>query len=835
MKAPLSWLREYVALPEATSMDAIADAFVRAGVEVEGIQAGTEVTGPVVVGKVLYRNPEKQKNGKTINWCVVDVGDHNPDEAPKDIPEGLHGRGIICGAHNFDVGDHVVVALPGAVLPGDFAISSRKTYGHISDGMICSQVELGLPDDGTDGIIVLGPDAPEPGAPAMELLGADEVIFDLEVTPDMPHCLSMRGLARELAQAFDVEFTDPVDAVADARPGSVNVRLDDDRCTRFVAVRITGVDATRPSPDWLRKRVAAAGMRSISLAVDITNHVMLETGQPLHGYDANKVRGPIVVRDASAGEELTTLDDQSRTLRAGDLVIADDSGAIGIAGVMGGATTELTEETTEVIIEAAAFDRRAVSRTARSLHLASEASRRFERGVDAGACYAAAMRAATLLAELAGGTVDGDVTVVGEPEPVAGTRFDIDLPSRILGMPLTQEQVIAALTGAGVTVEVAGDCLEVVPPSWRPDLRDPYDYVEEVGQKVGLDRIEGIVPAAPGGRGYTRGQRARRAVGEVLATTGFVEVLTFPFQSDTDLDRLSIAADDPRRRQVRLANPLAETAPFLRTTMLPGLLAAAARNLSRGLDDLALYEIGRVFFAKSEAVAAPMLPVDRRPTPDEFAAIDAALPDQPRHLGVLLNGTWRAARWDGSPEPVSWKHAMGVVDLVGQTLGVTLERRQASMQPFHPGRCAEIVFNDHVVGRAGELHPNVVEEHGLASGAAALELDLDAVLATPTGPGTIPPLSTFPVAKEDVALVVDQDVAAASVAEALRVGGGELVESVRLFDVYIGDQIPEGKKSLAFALRLRGSDATLTDSQAAEARDAAVAEATARCGAELRS
>ena len=835
MKAPLSWLRDHVAIPADTTVDQLKDVFVRAGIEVEAVQEGTEVTGPVVVGKVLYRNPEEQKNGKTINWCVVDVGSHNPEEAPKDIPEGMHGRGIICGAHNFDVGDHVVVALPGAVLPGDFAISSRKTYGHVSDGMICSQVELGLPDDGTDGIIVLGDDAPAPGTPAMELLGADEVVFDLEVTPDMPHCLSMRGLARELAQGLGVEFTDPVTTCAESASGSVEVRIEDDRCARFVAAQVTGIDATRPSPDWMRRRIAAAGMRPISLPVDITNYLMLETGQPLHGYDADKVRGAIVVRDAVAGEKLTTLDGQTRTLRAGDLVIADDSGAIGMAGVMGGAATELSDSTTKVIIEGASFDRASVSRTARSHHLPSEASRRFERGVDTGAAHATALRAARMFADLAGGTMDEAVTVEGDPAAMPSTVMALDLPTRVLGMDVPHDEVIATLTGAGVHVEVEGTQATVTPPTWRPDLRDPYDYVEEVGQKVGLDRIEGILPSAPGGRGYTPAQAARRAVGRALASSGLVEVLTFPFQSDADLDKLGITADDPRRRTVRLANPLAETSPWLRTTVLPGLLAAAGRNLSRGQDDLALYEIGSVFFALDDAKPAPMPPVDRRPTAEEFAAIDAALPKQPRHLGVLLHGAWRAAGWNAPAEPVTWRHAMGVVELIATTLGVELVRRQAQVSPFHPGRCAEVLVDGAVVGLAGELHPSVVEAHGLQAGACAVELDLDAIVASQPGPGVIPPLSTFPVAKEDVALVVDEDTAAADVAAALREGGGDLLESVRLFDVYTGDQISDGKKSLAFALRLRGADTTLTDQQAAEARDAAVAVAAERFGAELRS
>ncbi|OYO22123.1 phenylalanine--tRNA ligase subunit beta [Enemella dayhoffiae] len=825
MKAPLSWLREFVELPADVDVPALREAFIRAGIEVEGVQAGTEVSGPVVVGRVLEVNPEPQKNGKTINWCTVDVGAHNPPDQP--------GRGIVCGAHNFGVGDHVVVSLPGAVLAGGFEIAARKTYGHVSDGMICSATELGLPEDGTDGIIVLEGD-PQVGQPAMPLLGADEVIFELEITPDMPHCLSIRGLARELAQSFDVAFTDPVQEFGDPQQGSVGVRLADPRCSQFVALRVTGFDPTRSSPAWLKRRITQSGIRSISLAVDITNYVMVELGRPLHGYDADRLSGDIVVRAARAGETVTTLDDQVRTLGPDDLVITDDSGPIGLAGVMGGASTELSDQTRNVVIEGAYFDPATISRSSRGHKLPSEASRRFERGVDPAATYAGVLRAGQLLAELGGGTVDERVTVVGEVPPLPGCTLPVDLPEKILGMPVSADTVVEALTGAGIDVQRDGDQLRVTPPSWRPDLRDPYDYVEEVGQKVGLDRIVGLVPPAPGGRGLTAGQRGRRAVTTTLADLGLVEVLTFPFQATADLDRLGLGADDPRRAQVRLANPLAETSPFLRTTTLPGLLAAAARNLSRGLDDVAIFELGSVFRA-GDGRPAPMPPVDRRPTDSEWAALNDAIPAQPRHLGVLLQGSWLPQRWDGAAEPVGWRHAMGIVDALARTLGVPVRRRAGQQAPFHPGRCAELVLDDVVVGHAGELHPNVVKEFGLSAGAAAIELDLDALLAALPGPGVIAPLSSYPVAKEDVALVVPADVAAADVQAALVRGAGELLESIRLFDIYTGDQIPEGRKSLAYALRFRAVGRTLKDAEAAQARDAAVAAARESCGAVLRS
>ncbi|NLT30450.1 MAG: phenylalanine--tRNA ligase subunit beta, partial [Propionibacterium sp.] len=400
MRAPVSWLREMVALDENVTPFEIGQSLIRAGLEVEQVEsAGADVTGPVVLGRVIDFVDEPQKNGKVIRWCHVDVGDHNdPDTG---------NRGVVCGAHNFEGGDTVVVALPGAVLPGDFAISARKTYGHISDGMICSASELGLGDDHSGIMVLAGAGSevldddgnPVPlGTDAAGVLHLRDEVLDIAVTPDLGYCFSIRGLARETAQAYGARFTDPVDRdVPAATDAGFPVRSDSEGCSLFVALTVDGVDPHRPSPRWMQRRLQLPGMRPISLAVDITNYVMLETGQPLHAYDADHLAGGIVVRNARPGETLVTLDDQTRTLTADDLVITDDSGPIGLAGVMGGASTELREDTTRIVIEAAHFDPLAIARTSRRLKLGSEASRRFERGVDPNATYAAAHRVAQLL------------------------------------------------------------------------------------------------------------------------------------------------------------------------------------------------------------------------------------------------------------------------------------------------------------------------------------------------------------------------------------------------------------------------------------------------------
>jgi phenylalanyl-tRNA synthetase beta chain len=662
-------------------------------------------------------------------------------------------------------------------------------------------------------------------------------VLDIAVTPDRGYCLSIRGIARESAQALGVAFTDPVHRPVPAETtNGCPVELQSQACPLFVALTVTGIDPGRPSPRWLARRVQLAGMRSISVAVDITNYVMLETGQPIHAYDADLLDGPIVVRKAAEDEKLTTLDDVVRPLHPDDLLITNASGPIGLAGVMGGATTELSQDTHNVIIEAAHFDAMTIARTSRRHKLSSEASRRFERGVDPEASYAAAHRVAELLVAYAGGTLLPEETVRGAVPPRSSTTIADTLPARILGSDIDHSSVVRLLEAIGATVIDNGDSLTVTPPSWRPDLNDPYDYVEEVGRQIGFDTIEPVVPTAPLGNGLTRSQRARRAINVALAARGFVEILSFPFASETDLDLMGVPANDQRRRLNKIVNPLSEDSPYLRTSILPGLFAAVARNRSRGNDDLALFEAGLVFFANDPLQAAPRPPVTQRPSAEELAALDHALGQQPRHLAALLTGQWVLEGWDGPGVPADWQQAIAFVEAAASAVGLRLDRGAAEYPPWHPGRCAEFTLpTGEGIGYAGELHPEVCAAFGLPTRAAAAEIDLDALIAAaPTG-GDIPMISSFPVAKEDVALIVDVDVPAAAVERALRTGAGPLLESIWLFDVYTGPQVGDGKKSLAYALRFRAPDRTLTDAEAAEARDAAVAAAAERTGAVQRT
>ncbi|MDR1214199.1 MAG: phenylalanine--tRNA ligase subunit beta [Propionibacteriaceae bacterium] len=836
MRAPIGWLREWVDLDPSVDSRQIYQALVRAGLEVETVErVGPEVTGPVVVGRVLSVLEEPQKNGKTIRWCRVDCGPDANAQASQPAPAGQPGsRGIVCGAPNVAEGQLVVVALPGATLPGGFAIAARKTYGHISDGMICAEDELGLGPDHA-GIMVL-PESDDqgqplrPGQPALPVIASVDEVLDIAVTPDLGYCLSIRGIARELAQAFEAPWRDPAARpTPEPRQAGCPVQLDTAGCPIFVAVTVEGVDPHRPSPRWLANRLRMSGLRSLGLAVDVTNYVMLEIGQPIHGYDGDLLDGGIRVRQAVAGEVLVTLDGVSRQLDPEDIVITDGSGVIGLAGVMGGQSTELGPDTSRIVIEAANFDVLAIARTSKRHKLSSEAARRFERGVDPAAAYSAAHRVADLLVELGGARVSPDETVAGRPPDRPERTMPGDLPTRVLGHPVPASQVETILRASGVTVRPRGDDLVLTPPTWRPDLVDRYDYVEEVGRKIGFDVIPPVVPVAPPGRGRTPAQRLRQVLGQVLPAAGFSEVISFPFCAPADLDRLGLAADDPRRAAVRLANPLADTSPDLRTSLLPGLFAAVARNTSRGLDDLALYEQGLVFFGP--AGSAPSPSVATRPSDQELAAIDRALPRQPRHLACVVTGQWRPAGWSGPACPASWVHAVAFAEAAARAVGSELSRRAVDRAPWHPGRGAELRLGDRVIGLAGEIHPSVAEAFGLPQPTAAAELDLDALIESAPGPGQLPILATFPVAKEDVALIVAADTPQAEVAQTLRQGAGQLLESLALFDVYSGEQIGPGLKSLAFALRFRAPDRTLTEAEAAQARDRAVALAVERHGA----
>ncbi|MEU5865249.1 phenylalanine--tRNA ligase subunit beta [Nonomuraea sp. NPDC047529] len=849
MKVPLSWLREYVDLPAATAHE-VADRLTMAGLKLEAITSYGHDVKNVVVGEVLEIE-ELSGFKKPIRHCKVEVGEATPRE-------------IVCGATNFVAGDRVPVVLPGGVLPGGFEVGARKTYGRMSEGMICSERELGLGDD-HNGIMVLPADTPI-GTDVVELLGLRDDVIELEITPDIGYALSVRGVAREVATAFGVAFRDPADVEVPAEtepswPASIG---DPTACDRFVLREVRGFDPAAQSPLWMRVRLSRSGMRPVSLAVDVTNYLMLELGQPLHAFDRSKLTGEIVVRRAREGERLETLDHVVRELDPDDILITDESGPISMAGTMGGLETEISDGSTDIVIEAAHFSATGISRESRRHGLVSEASKRFERGVDRELPLVASWRAVQLLAELGGATVQPGVTHAEVDVTPARIAIPAGHPSAVAGLPYAKEVVVGRLEQVGCVVtdgddpavrqggvdptgvvtggELAArlavtgpDMITVTPPSWRPDLTDPNDLAEEVIRLEGYDRLPSVLPSAPAGAGLTEGQRLRRRVGRALAEGGYVEVLSYPFIGADDFDRLQLPADDARRRAMRLANPLSEDEPLMRTTLLPGLLKTLVRNVGRGFGDVALFETGAVYRPRENApAAAPVLGVARRPTEDELASIEAALPDQPLRVAVVLAGEFERSGWWGSGREASWADAVQAARLVAAESRIELSISADQHEPWHPGRCAALYVGDTLVGHAGELHPRVIEAYGLPPRTAAMELELSRLESGMPGPVQAPPVSPYPVATQDVALIVPDFTPVADVEAALRDGAGELLESVRLFDVYAGEQVGEGNKSLAYTMRFRAADRTLTVEETTAARDAAVAMAADRVGAQLR-
>jgi phenylalanyl-tRNA synthetase beta chain len=836
MRVPLSWLLEYASIDPATDPAEVARRLTGAGLEVES----TEPVGQEVSGVVVAEVTEIEELGefkKPIRYCAVRTSSGQ--------------QHVICGAVNFAAGDRVPLAVPGAVLPGGFGIGARKAYGRLSEGMICSAAELGIGDDHS-GILVLPPDAPL-GADFAAYAGLRDHVLDINVTPDKGYGLSVRGVARELAIAFGAAFTDPADlglpddvdqVSAEVYPASIG---DPTACDRFVLREVRGAEVTRPTPLWMRIRLAHAGMRSVSLAVDITNYLMLELGQPLHAFDRARLHGPIVVRRARPGERLETLDHLTRELDPEDILITDASGPISMAGTMGGLATEVSEDTRDLVIEAAHFSAHGTARMSRRHRLFSEASARFERGVDRELPLRASAKAASLLSALAGGSAVPGCTHASVDVPPVSVAMAADHPDKVAGVPYGRDTVARRLRQVGCEVcdgpEQAGAAQLVVwPPSWRPDLTDASDLAEEVIRLEGYENIPVRTPRAATGRGLTPQQRLRRTAGRALAGSGYVEVISSPFGSAADADRMQLRLDDPRRRAPRLVNPIRDEEPLLRTTLIPGLLRVLNRNIGRGFADVALFELGLVFRSRPDGQpAAPIPPVDRAPTGAEQAALQAALPDQPLHLAVVLAGNREQPGWWGPGRAACSEDA---IEAARQVIGVStvpLRVRAGACEPWHPGRCAALYVDTadgavQLAGHAGELHPRVIQAFGLPPRTCAAELSMSVIEAVAAGRGPVqaPQVSGYPVATQDVALVVPAAVPAADVQEALAAGSGPLLEDVRLFDVYTGEQAGEGSKSLAYTLRFRAPDRTLTAEEVTAARDDAVAEAARRTGAVLR-
>jgi phenylalanyl-tRNA synthetase beta chain len=817
MKVPLSWVRDFVPLPDSLSPAEIVDRLIGLGLEVEGVQdLREEVHGPIHIAKVLDIEVVTGQK-KPIRYVRVLASDE---------------RYVICGAQNFAVGDHVVLALPGALLPGNFAISARDTYGKTSNGMICSARELGMGDDHT-GILVL--DAKrlgvKPGDDAIGLFTLNDVILDVAVNPDRGYALSIRGIAREIALAFDLPFTDPVTMTSDLPLHGADeaTKAEIEAGADFIVLRsIEKVDVSSPTPLQMVRRLQMAGMRSISLAVDITNYIMLEYGQPLHAFDKAKITGALKVRRAGKTLSLTTLDGQEHPLHESDLLIADEKGALALAGTMGGLHSEVTSATTSITIEAAHFFPMDVAKNARAHNLSTEASRRFERGVDPHLPVSASARATQLLVELAGGRYIGGYSA-GSQAPTPTISFDPSYVSRLIGGEYSALTVRNALIKIGATITEEGATWMVKPPSWRPDLTLKSDLVEEVARIDGYEKIPSVLPPSPASRGLTPIQKRRRGVAQFLAVRGLLEVQTYPFMSLETIDIMGFKG--ARAHSYRIANPISEKEPLLRVHLAPGLIDTALLNMGRGAKSMALFELGSIFRAPETIPAPPNLGTDGRPTVEQIKELYASVPEQLLCVGVVLIGEAQSDSWLGKGRKYQWHDAVTLAKEIIEVTGNVATVHRCDFMPWHPGRCAELRVNGAAFGHVGELHPRVIAHYGLPPRASALMVDIGGLPIV--GPAQVKPLSNMVPTIQDIALIVPHDCAVTSVIDALYQGGGELLERVDLFDRYTGAPLADHEISYAFTLTFRAADRTLTADEAAALRDSAVA-ATASLGVRLR-
>jgi phenylalanyl-tRNA synthetase beta chain len=827
MRVPYSWLQEYC--DPSIGADELAERLAMTGTEVERVATvGPPTAEGFVVGKVLAAEPHP--NADRLRVCTVDTGDGE--------------RTIVCGAPNVAAGQTVPVALPGATLPGGMQIGKAKLRGVESMGMICAAAELEL-GEGPPGIMVLDDDrsgapyAPtgskkttgslDPGTPLAEVLPIAEPVLELEVTPNRVDCFGVYGVAREVhavtaAPLAPAPWAQDAPALGDGEAGdyaSVTVEVPE-LCPRFTARVFTDVTIA-PSPFWLQARLAAAGQRPINNVVDITNYAMLLTAQPLHAFDLDKVPdGALTIRAASEGERMTTLDGVERTLDAETVLVCDRNGPSGIAGIMGGQTSEVSEQTTRVLLEVANWNGTNILRTSRLLGLRSEASSRFEKQLHPELCMRAQGIASQLIVELCGaklvsGTIDVAADIPSPPRIVLrGRRVE-----GLLGMPIEQADQVTYLERLGFAVEARDGELEVeVPPDRHYDVTREVDLIEEVARVHGLDEhLPSTLPGVGQVGGLTREQRLRRRAEDAMRDLGFDEVVGWSFTDPGEAARLRISGDDTRADSVRISNPLSEDQSVMRTTLLGSLLDVAKGNLARGADRVALFESGRVYLA-----AAPA---------SRFAGERKEPFDEPHRIAGLAVGPLVAKSWRGGGEAADFFALKGVLEALAGQLGTELGFAPSEEPFLHPGRSARVEVNGEPAGWIGEVHPLVCREWDLDA-AVAFEADLAALVAgASAGEETFEDVTTFPAVYQDLAVVLPSEVPAAELRAAVRAGGGDLLRAAEVFDLYEGEQVGEGRKSLALRLEFRAADRTLTDEEVAGLRTA-IENELAKIGGSLR-
>jgi phenylalanyl-tRNA synthetase beta chain len=779
MRLPLSWLVEHC--DPGLEPRALEERLTMTGTKVEAVHHhGVDALEHFVVGHVL--DAVQHPNADRLRVCSVDVGAGEPQQ-------------IVCGAPNVAAGQRVAVARPGAVMPDGTRLKKAKLRGEASNGMILAEDEVAIGTD-HDGIMVLDGDW-APGTPLSGVLPISTAVLELEITPNRPDCLGIYGVAREVHAATGAPLAPPPwadDPGADGEvPGmAVDVQAPD-LCPRFTARLFEGV-RIGPSPHWLKARLMAAGQRPINNVVDITNYVMLETGQPMHAFDADLIAGGrLVVRRARDGETITTLDDVERTLDADMCVIEDAEGPTSIAGIMGGARSEVGDTTTRVLMEAATWNGPNLQRTSTRLGLRTEASGRFEKQLQPEQGMEGQALATRLMLELTGARAVGGTIDVGGPGPApAAIRLRDEKVSGLLGEDIPRSTSATILEALGFGVAPAEDGLEATVPHWRRgDVYREADLIEEVARVHGFEHLPVTLPSRRGATGVlSAGQRARRRAEDALVGAGLHEIVGWSFEAPDAVRSLRIPDDDPRGRPLALVNPLSEDQSVMRTTLLHSLRTALERNVRRGRGAVRLFEVGAVYLPSGEE-----------------------LPDERQHLGALLWGPARPASWgDARPPEAGFYAAKGVLETLLRALRVSWEARRAPEPFLHPGRAAAIFVEDRAVGWLGELHPAVAGDLGVVAG---FELDLGAVLAAATTAPRYRDLTSYPSVLRDLALSMPVDVPAGALLETVREAGTPLLAAAEVFDVYTGAQAGEGRKSVALRLEFRAPDRTLTDEDAA--------------------
>jgi phenylalanyl-tRNA synthetase beta chain len=794
MKVPTRWLREFIDLP-VTDAGELSDVLAMVGHEVEGYETLVAGWEGVVVGRVL--GIEAHPDADKIRVCQVDTG------------SGLEQ--IICGAWNFEEGATVAVAKPGAVLQGGYEIGRRVIRDIESNGMICSEKELGLGEDHA-GILLLD-GSPQLGSDLADLVELPDVVYDLSITPNRPDAMSILGIARDLAAYFDIGYSIPGRPLV-TRPGStdVSVKIEDkDGCRRFVAREIRGV-TIGPSPLWVRHRLAKVGVRAISNVVDVTNYVMFEMGHPLHAFDARSISGSeLVVRRGRAGETLITLDEEERSLSDEDLIIYDAAGPTSMSGTMGGHRSEVSSRTVDVLMEAASWDPPTIMYMSRRHDLRSEASTRFERGVDPLLADLANQRAAAMVADLAGGAVlEGYVDEVGQEIEPAEIDLTVGEVTRLLGPGFSSAQVGGILARLGMDVS-GDDPLHVRVPTYRPDVTRPADLIEEIARIHGFDKFESTLPLGVAG-GLTVEQRRERLLYRTLAGAGLSQAVTLPFVGEADLKALG--RHEEINSLVKVKNPLSDEEGRLRSTMLPNLLNALRYNISHGNKSVALFEVGSVFLA------------DR----DED---DPRLPRQPTRLAWAITGTFGILSLGESGFHSDADISLAVFRHVAGAMGIQHPHvREGSAPGMHPGRSAVVEIDGTVAGYVGELSPASARHFELSSRVAVAELDLNALLG-PRGLKEAVTPSVFPFVDFDLSFLVSDELPVGDLLDAIAAAGQGLVERASVFDEFRGEGVQSGWRAVAIHYRLRAADRTLTNEDVAPVREAMI-EAAASLGATLR-